>query len=49
MIIIRWLTFSAVRFTDFVAVPTDSSDKSPGYFQSSAERAQNRQAGMVPE
>jgi hypothetical protein len=35
---IRSLTYSAVRFTDFVSAPTDRSNKSPGYFQSSAER-----------
>jgi len=31
------LSVSAVRFTDFVSVPTDPSDKSLGYFQSSAK------------
>ncbi len=30
------LSFSAVRFTDSVTPPTDPSDKSLGYFQSSA-------------
>src|SRR5947207_9465323 len=38
MIIIRSSNFSAVRSTDFVSVPTDPSDKSLGYFQSSAKR-----------
>ena len=38
MIIIRSSNFSAVRFTDFVSVPADPSDKSLGYFQPSAKR-----------
>jgi hypothetical protein len=42
MIIIRSSTFSAVRFTDFVSVSTDPSDKSLGYFQSSAKRGLSR-------
>jgi len=33
------LIFSAVRLTDFVPVPADPSDKSLGYFQSSAKQA----------
>jgi hypothetical protein len=34
----RFCIFSAFRCTDFVSVPTDPSDKSPGYFQPSAKR-----------
>jgi hypothetical protein len=38
MIIIRSSKLFSVRFTDFVSVPTYPSDKSLGYFQSSARR-----------
>jgi hypothetical protein len=38
MISTRSPNLSAVRFTDFVSVPGDPSDKSLGYFQPSAKR-----------
>jgi hypothetical protein len=44
------LIFSAVRSTDFVWAPTNPSDESLGYFQSSAKRGlKTRGQARLPE